>query len=432
MTIPTYQQPITPFLKIWQQSGFKTPTPIQQGVYWPIKQGQPVLGLAATGKGKTLAFGLPLLETLQPGEQTQLIILEPSAELVIQVRDVLQPYAQQVQMSVQGIVGKANLQRQLATLKKHPEVIVATVGRLTELLDRKAIKADRITSLVIDEADLQLDEEHREDTRQLIGALPAETQMILMSATSQPIFTELEKWFGYEFERIDTREQDAQQQHIAHDFVEVGNHYKAEFLKQLARGPLNHTAALVFVKNRGSAKTLAKTLTFYNLKVGLLLGDETSQQRQRVMQQFRRDELTYLVTTELAARGLDFAELQMVVNYDLPNSLTNYIHRAGRTGRMGRPGVVLNLGNDHDRRNLQHLLAGHYQLSQVYLTEKQLQTEKPVAKPEKMIRTAQKWSIPKSKKDQPLSESSSLRKKAHKKNRLRNKKNIGKPHKKLI
>lgn len=429
MTTPTYQQPITPFLKVWRQAGFKTPTPIQQGVYWPIKQGQPVLGLAATGKGKTLAFGLPLLETLQPGEQTQLIILEPSAELVIQVRDVLQPYAQQVQLSVQGIVGKANLQRQLTSLKKHPEVVVATVGRLAELLDRKAIKIDRITSLVIDEADLQLDEEHREATRQLMGSLPAETQMVLMSATSQPIFTELEKWFGYEFERIDTREQDAQQQHIAHDFLEVGNHYKAEFLKQLARGPLAHTSALVFVKNRGSAKTLAKTLSFYKLSVGLLLGDETSQQRQRVMQQFRRDELTYLVTTELAARGLDFAELQMVVNYDLPFTLTNYIHRAGRTGRMDRPGVVLNLGNDHDRRNLQHLLAGHYQLTQVYLVDKKLQTTKPAPTPEK---NKQNRSIPKTTTNPKITESGDLRKKTHKKNRLRNKKNIGKPHKKLI
>ncbi|WP_261806241.1 DEAD/DEAH box helicase [Lapidilactobacillus luobeiensis] len=418
-----YQAPIQPFMGLWQTAGFTEPTPIQKAVYWPLKQGEPVLGLAATGKGKTLAFGLPLLETLQPGQGTQLLILEPSAELVMQVREVLRPYAAAVDLKIQGVVGKANLKRQLTQLKEHPEVIVATVGRLTELLGQRQIKPDRLTTLVIDEADLQLDPEHIGATRELISKFPADVQLALMSATEQPIFKELAQWFGYDFVRCDTRAIDQQQQQTAHDFLIVGNHHKAELMKQLARGPISGDHALVFVRHQGQAQTLFKTLKYINLKVGMLTGRESSQERQRIMQQFRQGKLTYLVTTELAARGLDFAGLSFVINYDMPADLTSYIHRAGRTGRMAHQGTVINLGNDHDRRDLQKLVAPHYRIQTVYLLEKHLQTEKPLkTRPNR----EKNWSMPKADTPQSREKAPELRKKTHKKKRFRDQKNIGK------
>ncbi|KRM80005.1 ATP-dependent RNA helicase [Lapidilactobacillus dextrinicus DSM 20335] len=419
-----YQEPATPFLPIWQQAGFTKPTPIQQAVYWPLKKGGPVLGLAATGTGKTLAFGLPLLETLQPGQRLQLLILEPSAELVMQVRDVLRPYAQAVGLKIQGIVGKANVKRQQEQLKQHPEIIVATPGRLQEMITNKLVKVDRIETVVIDEADSQLDGEHLNTTRELLATMPADAQMVLMSATEQPIFEELGKWFGYDFERFDTRQADFQQQQIQHDFMMIGNHQKAELLKRLQRGPIDGQNALVFVKNTGSARTLFKTLSFLNLKVGLLLGDETSQRRQKIMQQFRKKQLTYLVTTELAARGLDFPDLKFVVNYDLPQTLVSYTHRAGRTGRMFGTGTVLNLGNEHDHRNLQKTVKTQFQLQTVYLIDGKLSTEKPIKREplEKRTNTVITHSTNHQTKPTPKKE------KPRKKKRLRDQKSKGKHH----
>lgn len=424
MTIqPEYVTPIPPFQPLWQAAGYTVPTPIQKAVYWPIKQGEPVLGLAATGKGKTLAFALPLLETLQPRQGSQLLILEPSAELAMQVREVVRPFAAAIDLKVQGVVGKANLKRQLTQLKTHPEVLVATVGRLTELLNQRQLKADRLTTLVIDEADLQLDPEHLTATRELISKFPADVQMVLMSATEQPIFQELAQWFGYDFVRCDTRRQDQEQQQTAHDFLIVGNHHKAELMKQLARGPIAGDHALVFVRHQGQAQTLFKTLKYINLKVGMLTGRESSQERQRIMQQFRQGKLTYLVTTELAARGLDFAGLSFVINYDMPSDLTSYIHRAGRTGRMSHQGTVISLGNDHDRRDLQKLVSPNYQIRTVYLIDKQLQTDKPLKT--KPIRE-KNWSMPNEKAGHLPQKPTELRKKTHKKKRFRDQKNIGK------
>lgn len=413
-----YQEPATPFLQIWQQAGFVKPTPIQQAVYWPLKKGGPVLGLAATGTGKTLAFGLPLLETLQPGQRLQLLILEPSAELVMQVRDVLRPYAQAVGLKIQGIVGKANVKRQQEQLKQHPEIIVATPGRLQEMITNKLVKVDRIETVVIDEADSQLDGEHLNTTRELLATMPADAQMVLMSATEQPIFKDLGKWFGYDFERFDTRQSDREQQKIQHDFMLIGNHQKAELLKRLQRGPIDDQNALVFVKNTGSARTLFKTLNFLNLKVGLLLGDETSQRRQKIMQQFRQKKLTYLITTELAARGLDFPDLKFVVNYDLPQTLVSYTHRAGRTGRMFGTGTVLNLGNEHDHRNLQKTVKVQFHLQTVYLIDGQLTTQKPTQKETKISHPKQVVKHP--------AKTVVKQEKPRKKKRLRDQKNKGK------
>ena len=417
----TYEAPAAPFLPIWQRSGFTKPSPIQQQVYWPLKKGGPVLGLAATGTGKTLAFGLPLLETLQPGQQLQLLILEPSAELVMQVRNVLRQYAQVIDLKIQGIVGKANPKRQQEQLKEHPEILVATPGRLLELIQQRQIKVNLVETIVVDEADSQLDPEHLDATREVIASLPADVQTVLMSATEQPIFEELSKWFGYEFERFDTRESDRLQQKIKHEFLVVGNHQKAEMLKRLQRGPISGKNALVFVKNLGSARTLYKTLSFLNLRVGLLLGDESSQKRQQIMQQFRQGKLTYLITTELAARGLDFAELQFVVNYDLPQTLISYTHRAGRTGRMFREGTVLNLGNEHDRRNLQKIVSAQFELKTVYFIEHKLQTERP--KEIHHEEASDEATVEKPIVAEPIV---SAKRKTHKKNRLRNQKNKGK------
>lgn len=435
-----YEQPAAPFLPVWQRSGFTTPSPIQQAVYWPLKKGESILGLAATGTGKTLAFGLPLLETLQPGQQLQLLILEPSAELVMQVRNVLRQYAQMIDLTVQGIVGKANPKRQQEQLRQHPEVIVATPGRLLELIQQKQLKMNLVETIVIDEADSQLDPEHLSTTREVIASLPADVQIALMSATEQPIFEELSKWFGLEFQRFDTRATDREQLKIQHDFLVVGNHQKAEMMKRLQRGPISGKNALVFVKNLGSARTLFKTLSFLNLRVGLLLGDESSQKRQQIMQQFRQKKLTFLITTELAARGLDFAELQFVVNFDLPVTLTSYTHRAGRTGRMFREGTVLNLGNEHDRRNLQKIIEPQFNLRTVYLMTGKLETERPKSLPEVETNSDVATTKPSQSAhgDRPARLSgdhtkaaNTTKKKTHKKNRQRDQKNKGKHRPKL-
>lgn len=188
----------TPFQSLWAKAGFKAETPIQAAVAEPLRADRDVVGLAPTGSGKTLAFGLPLLEKVVPGDGIQIIILSPSQELAVQTRDVLQPYAQVIGVHVTAITGSANVARQKEQLKKHPEVVVATVGRLLELADDGVAKLHNLETMVVDEADELLRDPGLGQVRDLLQHAPGELQLAFFSATDGPVLHELHKWFGVE------------------------------------------------------------------------------------------------------------------------------------------------------------------------------------------------------------------------------------------
>lgn len=364
------------FQALWDEQGFTEMSPIQEAVYQPLKKDQSILGLAPTGSGKTLAFSLPLLEKIMPGEGLQVLILAPSQELVIQTRDVIQPYAKAIDCNVQAITGKANVKRQIERLKAKPEIIVATTGRLLELSEQRKVKFHTLQAIIMDEADELLTDSGLSETRHIVQESPADVQIGFFSATSTDILLELETWFGVPIETIDVRGIDKTGGEVLHAFIPAGNAQKVNVLRHLAHQ--KNFRGLVIFNQSAQLLQAAQTLKHQKVTYAALLGQGRQTERQKALKDFREGKIQLLLATDVAGRGLDITDLPYVINFDVPNAKITYIHRAGRTGRMGRTGTVLTLGNQHDGRNLRKLLAPEYDLVTRYLVGDHLEAEKPV------------------------------------------------------
>ncbi|MFC6260726.1 DEAD/DEAH box helicase [Levilactobacillus fujinensis] len=358
--------------------GYTEQTAIQAAVYEPMVGDHNVLGLAPTGSGKTVAFTLPALANLLPGDGTQLIVLEPSQELAIQTSRVMRDWAKLLDLQVLALTGGANVKRQTERLKKRPEVIVGTPGRVLNLVSDRKLKLHLVSLLIIDEADDLLTGDTLDTVRSIAQAAPAEVQLGFFSATDTPILHELDQWFGQTVERIDVRQQDQTQGVVRHGLLEVGMGKRNQMLKRMLAMP--NFRALVFFKQ---ANTLRQTATrFYHehMSAASLTSDLRQVQREKALQDFRLGRIRLLLTTDVAARGLDIPKLPAVINYDLPSSVNEYVHRVGRTGRMGEPGQVISLGDDHDLRDLKKMLKDtDYELVPVYFSGRTLTTERPTA-----------------------------------------------------
>ncbi|MGO3539373.1 MAG: DEAD/DEAH box helicase [Latilactobacillus curvatus] len=364
------------FQALWDEQGFTEMSPIQEAVYQPLKKDQSILGLAPTGSGKTLAFSLPLLEKIMPGEGLQVLILAPSQELVIQTRDVIQPYAKAIDCNVQAITGKANVKRQIERLKAKPEIIVATTGRLLELSEQRKVKFHTLQAIIMDEADELLTDSGLSETRHIVQESPADVQLGFFSATSTDILLELETWFGVPIETIDVRGIDKTGGEVLHAFIPTGNAQKVNVLRHLAHQ--KNFRGLVIFNQSAQLLQAAQTLKHQKVTYAALSGQGRQTERQKALKDFREGKIQILLATDVAGRGLDITDLPYVINFDVPNAKITYIHRAGRTGRMGRTGTVLTLGNQHDGRNLRKLLAPEYDLVTRYLVGDHLEAEKPV------------------------------------------------------
>ena len=373
----------TPFQKRWQAAGYTEQTPIQTAVYQPLKADEDVVGLAPTGSGKTLAFGLPLLEKMVPGDGLQLLILAPSQELAIQTRDVLTPYAKDIGITVQGVIGSANVKRQLDRLKEKPEA----------------------------------------------AAAPAEAQLAFFSATPSPYFKELHKWFGKTPDIIDVRAIDRTRGEVRHLFLQTDRAHQVDWLRTLA-----HTdgfKALVFFNQNSSLERVAGILRHQAVRFAVLSREGRQTVRQKALTDFRRGRITLLLVTDMAGRGLDIPKLPAVVNFEPPKRAEVYIHRAGRTGRMGEAGLVVTLGDDHDRRDLSKLVP-QYHIHRGYMSEGKLVDTPPAKKVSEASAptTVEKPASPVAKqqpvKPEVAQEPAVRPRRKHKKHRLRDQRNKGK------
>ncbi len=373
------------FAEVWERAGFTEETPIQTAVAEPLARDENIIGLAPTGSGKTLAFGLPLLTKIVPDDGLQLLILAPAQELAIQTRDVLIPYAQAIGVRIMAVTGNANVARQKEQLKKHPEVIVATAGRLLELISDGKVRLGRLQTIVVDEADELLRQPGLDQVREIVQDAPADVQMTYFSATSSPILRELSKWFGSDARVIDVRPIDKTQGPVEHYFLQGGREHQVEWLGRLARQP--KFSALVFFNKNTSLTRVAGILRHQKVSFAVLDRNDRSMARKQALALFRKGKITLLLVTDLAGRGLDIPKLPAVINFEVPRNATTYIHRAGRTGRMGNPGLVITMGDDHDLRNLRHL-ASDYDIKRAYVVSDGLSTEKPVIDPEKLAENA--------------------------------------------
>ncbi|MFR4248875.1 MAG: DEAD/DEAH box helicase [Leuconostoc lactis] len=352
--------PIKPALQAQFEQQFKAQTPIQAAVWEKLTQGDNIFGLAPTGTGKTLAFLLPILSRIDPKvKQTQVLILAPSQELAMQTTAVAREWGALVDVSVTSLIGGANGRRQADKLKKDkPHIVVGTLGRVLTMLDGGALKLNGLQTVIFDEADAMLSDERRDSLQELAAQLPTDVQLGLFSATSGVDLKYVADTFGQEVRPVSVGT-DAPAA-ITHEFQYVDQKAKASLLIQLAR---NKQQALVFFNTISGLVNMQATLRHAHASV-MSIGSNDKRQVQRAdaLRLFKKGEVSLLLVTDVAARGLDIEDLPLVVNAQLPQRKKTYIHRAGRTGRMGKPGRVLNLGNDHDIRDLKRELGDDFVL----------------------------------------------------------------------
>ncbi|ORI83083.1 DEAD/DEAH box helicase [Leuconostoc lactis] len=352
--------PIKPALQAQFEQQFKAQTPIQAAVWEKLTQGDNIFGLAPTGTGKTLAFLLPILSRIDPKvKQTQVLILAPSQELAMQTTAVAREWGALVDVSVTSLIGGANGRRQADKLKKDkPYIVVGTLGRVLTMLDGGALKLNGLQTVIFDEADAMLSDERRDSLQELAAQLPTDVQLGLFSATSGVDLKYVADTFGQEVRPVSFGT-DAPAA-ITHEFQYVDQKAKASLLIQLAR---NKQQALVFFNTISGLVNMQATLRHAHASV-MSIGSNDKRQVQRAdaLRLFKKGEVSLLLVTDVAARGLDIEDLPLVVNAQLPQRKKTYIHRAGRTGRMGKSGRVLNLGNDHDIRDLKRELGDDFVL----------------------------------------------------------------------
>ncbi|MAN55843.1 MAG: DEAD/DEAH box helicase [Paracoccus sp. (in: a-proteobacteria)] len=323
--------------------GLVTPTPIQERGIPSVVAGRDVLGLAQTGTGKTAAFGLPMLTRLinfgkKPDPKTcRALILAPTRELATQIATNIDAYAEGTPIRSFRVVGGASINVQMERLSRGVDVLIATPGRLIDLIERRAVDLSQTTYLVLDEADQMLDIGFIHALRLIARILPKERQTLLFSATMPKLMSELADTYLTDPVRVAVNPpgQAAKQIEQGVHFVTQGD--KATLLAEyLSKHP--GELAMVFGRTKHGSEKLSKLLDKWGFKVAAIHGNKSQGQRERALAAFRAGQTQILVATDVAARGLDIPEVAHVYNYDLPNVPENYVHRIGRTARAGRDG----------------------------------------------------------------------------------------------
>ncbi len=325
-----------------QTAGITTPLPIQALTIADALTGRDVCGKAKTGSGKTLAFGLPLLMTVpkaKPGRPTGLILV-PTRELAVQVRDVLVPLGHAADRSVTAVFGGTAMERQIKAVRKGHDVVVATPGRLIDLCQRGDVTVADVRVLVLDEADRMADMGFMPQVVWLLDRIAADHQTMLFSATLDSEIDRLVRNYTNDPVRHEVESVQPTVEQMEHRFLKVHELDKVKVAAAIAKGA---GRTLFFCRTKRGADRLELQLRREGIKAGVLHGDLAQNARLRALRDFREDGLGVLVATDVAARGLDVDGIEVVVHYDPPEDHTAYIHRSGRTARAGATGVAVSL-----------------------------------------------------------------------------------------
>ncbi len=347
--------PIRPeFLSALAEMGFETPTPIQAKAIPVLLEGErDVIGLAQTGTGKTGAFGLPLLQEIIPGEKyPQALILCPTRELCLQItRDLMRFSSHLRQIRVAAVYGGASMTQQKRLIQAGAQVIVATPGRLLDLINRKWIQLSCVTRLVLDEADEMLTMGFQDDIEAILSTLPETHRTWVFSATMPPSIVQLTTRYMHDPLEISTDDRKETPRAIAHVCYIIQEKNRYEALKRLV-AETRELYALVFCRTRVETRNISEQLFRDGIPADALHGDLSQAQRDTVMRKFRSGTLKILVATDVAARGIDIHGISHVIHYSLPDDLETYTHRSGRTARAGKSGISAVLATPRDRRRL--------------------------------------------------------------------------------
>jgi ATP-dependent RNA helicase DeaD len=322
--------------------GYAEPTPIQAQAIPELLNGHDVIGQAQTGSGKTAAFGLPMLEYIDPdNEETQAIVLTPTRELCIQVTQALRAYAEHLEgVNVVAVFGGAPIREQQSRLRHGAQVVVATVGRMMDLISRKSLVLTAARYVVLDEADEMLDLGFIEDVEKILRMCPNGRQTLLFSATMPAPVARLAETYMYDPVTIRVTPKKLTVDSVEQAYVMVEPRQKLPRLAEVLKAE-EPEQAIIFVRTKIGAARLGRDLADKGLRVKALHGDLSQGQRDGVMISFKEHKTPLLVATDIAARGLDIEHVTHVINYDLPNNPEIYVHRIGRTGRVGRTGRAI-------------------------------------------------------------------------------------------
>jgi len=336
--------------------GFTTPTGIQDQAIPQLLAGRDVVGQSQTGTGKTAAFSLPILEQIDPNQKSvQALILTPTRELAVQVSVAISSFVGDQGSRVLAIYGGQAIDRQILQLKRGVQIVVGTPGRVLDLLDRGSLKLDQVRWLVLDEADEMLSMGFIDDVEKILESAPVDRQTALFSATMPPSIRQLVSRFLRSPVTVTVDQPKAAPAKIHQVAYLVPRHWtKAKALQPILELE-DPESALIFVRTRRTAAELTNLLQAAGHSVDEYHGDLTQQARERLLLRFRNKQVRWVVATDIAARGLDVDELTHVINYDLPDSVENYVHRIGRTGRAGKEGTAISLVQPFERRKQQQI-----------------------------------------------------------------------------
>jgi len=318
--------------------GFEHPTPIQAAVIPTALEGKDLIGLAQTGSGKTAAFALPIAERLTHGRGVRGLILSPTREIALQTQAFLELFGAQHNLATACLIGGVRMRPQTDALKKQPDVIVATPGRLLDHVRQRHVTLDAIEQLVLDEADHMLDLGFLPQVRQILGKIPKTRRTMMFSATMPPAIEELARTMLRDPLRIDITPVGRAAVGITHRIYVVAPENKRPALLALLHQELGST--LVFTRRKVDAEWLYHILQRQGHPVARIHSDRSQGKRVQALSNFREGSHRILVATDIAGRGIDVPGIEHVINFDIPENIEDYIHRAGRTARVDREGIV--------------------------------------------------------------------------------------------
>jgi len=329
------------------QRNIEESTPVQAGCIPPMMDWKDVIAKAPTGTGKTFAYGIPIVEHIDPeNENVQAVILAPTRELAIQITDELRDLS----VFKRGVrcvclYGGQPIGRQIDSLKKRPQIVVATPGRLADHMKRRTVRVDDVQTVVLDEADRMLDMGFIHDVTRLLDRMNKRKNLGLFSATISREVMDIAWVYQRDAEEITVREDEQNKPDIKQFRMEVSYDGKADAIEKILR-ETGFDRCMVFCNTKGNTERITKFLQMRGIQAECIHGDIPQRKREQVMDKFRRGELPVFVSTDVAARGIDVDDVDIVFNCDVPDENQDYIHRIGRTGRARRQGVAVTLVAD--------------------------------------------------------------------------------------
>lgn len=363
---------IEPILKALKNEGYTQPTPIQEQSIPVILQQRDIFGCAQTGTGKTAAFAIPILQLLHEQQRNakqrgiKALVLTPTRELAIQIQESFEAYGRFTGLNQMVIFGGVSQVAQVNALRRGVDILVATPGRLLDLVNQRIVNLNDIRLLVLDEADRMLDMGFVHDVKRIIAKIPTQRQTLFFSATMAPAIRKLADTILVNPVRLEVTPVSTTAETVKQTVCFVEKRNKPSLLLHL----LTNTEipmALVFTRTKHGADRVAKELNRSGIRAEAIHGNKSQQARQKALHQFRSKQIKVLVATDIAARGIDIDELSHVINYELPNVPETYVHRIGRTGRAGNSGIALSFCDHEEKvflRDIQKLITSEIKVDQ--------------------------------------------------------------------